>query len=53
MEFNVCNLNLLFNFSIYLTSLKTVNEIGVTFLRRGSCSLGEIVVGTLNDRSII
>ncbi|XP_051161564.1 cytosolic endo-beta-N-acetylglucosaminidase [Leptopilina boulardi] len=35
--------------SIYLTSLKTVNEIGVTFLRRGSCSLGEIVVGTLND----
>lgn len=38
--------------SIYLTSLKTVNEIGVTFLRRGSCSLGEIVVGTLNDQWI-
>lgn len=30
--------------STYLTSLKTVYEIGVTFLRKGSCSLGLIVV---------
>lgn len=31
-------------FSVYLTDVKTVNEIGIKFSRESSCYLGEIVL---------
>lgn len=44
-QFHIClKENFFFAGSVYLTNMRTVNEIGISFAKKNICYLGEIIL---------